>query len=82
MKCPKCGSENVSVQVVTETELKEKKHGVIWWLCVGWWWIPIKWLVFTLPALLIALFKPKKYKTVIHSKKMAVCNNCGKSWRV
>ena len=29
MKCPKCGSENVSVQVVTETELKEKKHGVI-----------------------------------------------------
>lgn len=82
MKCPKCGSENVSVQVVTETELKEKKHGVIWWLCVGWWWIPIKWLVFTLPALLIALFKPKKYKTVSHSKKMAVCNNCGKSWRV
>ena len=82
MKCPKCGSENVSVQVVTETELKEKKHGVIWWLCVGWWWIPIKWLVFTLPALLIALFKPKKYKTISHSKKMAVCNNCGKSWRV
>ena len=81
MKCPKCGSENVSVQVVTETELKEKKHGVIWWVCVGWWWIPIKWLVFTLPALIIAIFKPKKYKTKTH-KKMAVCNNCGKSWNV
>ena len=25
MKCPKCGSENCSVQVVTETEVKEKK---------------------------------------------------------
>ena len=82
MVCKKCGSQNVTVQVVTETELKEKKHGVIWWICVGWWWIPIKWLVFTLPALLIALFKPKKYKTVSHSKKMAVCNSCGKSWRV
>ena len=82
MKCPKCGSENVTVQVVTETELKEKKHGFIWWLCVGWWWLPIKWLVFTLPALIVALFKPKKYKTETHSKKMAVCNNCGKSWRV
>nr|DAM74513.1 MAG TPA: RNA polymerase-like protein [Caudoviricetes sp.] len=82
MKCPKCGSENVSVQVVTETELKEKKHGVIWWVCVGWWWIPIKWLVFTLPALIIAIFKPKKYKTKTHTKKMAVCNNCGKSWNV
>lgn len=82
MKCPKCGSESVSVQVVTETELKEKKHGVIWWVCVGWWWIPIKWLVFTLPALIIAIFKPKKYKTKTHTKKMAVCNNCGKSWNV
>lgn len=82
MKCPKCGSENVSVQVVTETGLKEKKHGVIWWVCVGWWWIPIKWLVFTLPALIIAIFKPKKYKTKTHTKKMAVCNNCGKSWNV
>lgn len=82
MKCPKCGSENVTVQVVTETELKEKKHGAIWWLCVGWWWIPIKWLVFTLPALIIAIFKPKKYKTKTHSKKVAVCNNCGKSWNV
>lgn len=82
MKCPKCGSENVSVQVVTETELKEKKHGVIWWVCVGWWWIPIKWLVFTLPALIIAIFKPKKYKTKTHTKKMAVRNNCGKSWNV
>lgn len=24
MKCPKCGSENVTVQVVSETKLKEK----------------------------------------------------------
>ena len=29
MKCPKCNSENVTVQVVNETELKEKKHGVL-----------------------------------------------------
>ena len=82
MTCPKCGSENVTVQVVTETQLKEKKHGVIWWMCVGWWWVPIKWLVFTLPALIVAVFKPKNYKTKSVQKKMAVCNNCGKSWRV
>ena len=82
MTCPKCGSENVTVQVLTETQLKEKKHGVIWWLCVGWWWVPCKWLVFTLPALIVAIFKPKGYKTKSVHKKMAVCNNCGKSWRV
>ena len=44
MKCPKCGSENVTVQVVNETELKEKKHGFLWWLCVGWYWVPLKWI--------------------------------------
>lgn len=82
MKCPKCGSENCSVQVVTETELKEKKHGLIWWLCVGWWWFPFKWLFLTLPALIVAIFKPKKYKTKTHTKKIAVCNSCGKSWNV
>lgn len=82
MKCPKCGSENVTVQVVTETELKEKKHGVFWWICVGWWWLPIKWLVFTLPALIVKIFAPKKYKTVNHTKKIAVCHDCGKSWNV
>lgn len=82
MKCPKCGSENVTVQLLTETELKEKKHGILWWICVGWWWLPVKWLVFTLPALIVKIFAPKKYKTVTNTKKMAVCNNCGKSWKV
>lgn len=82
MKCSKCGSENVTVQVVTEQELKEKKHGILYWLCIGWWLKPILWLFLTLPMIIIAIFKPKKYKTTNHTKKMAVCNNCGKSWKV
>ena len=67
MKCPKCGSENVTVQVVNETELKEKKHGFLF-------------LFF--PALIVKIFAPKKYKTVNHQKKIAVCHECGKSWKV
>lgn len=82
MKCPKCGSENVTVQVVTETELKEKKRGFFWWLLIGWWWLPVKWLIFTLPALIVKIFAPKRYKTVSHTKKIAVCHDCGKSWNV
>lgn len=82
MKCPKCGSENVTVQMLAETELKQKKHGFIWWFLVGWWWLPIKWLVFTLPALLVKFFSPKRYKIVNHNKKMAVCHNCGHSWEL
>lgn len=30
-----------------------KKHGFIWWICIGWWWVPI-----TLPfRLIVALCK-------------------------
>lgn len=53
MKCSKCGSENVTVQVVTEQELKEKKHGILYWLCIGWWLKPLLWLFLTLPMIII-----------------------------
>lgn len=65
-----------------QLELKEKKHGALYWICVGWWLKPILWLFLTLPMLVVSIFKPKKYKTVNHTKKIAVCNNCGKSWKV
>lgn len=81
MKCPKCKSENVSVQMVTETTLKEKKHGFIWWICVGWYWIPFKWLFLTVPALFIKIFSPKKYKTKVMHKSMCVCQSCGHHWK-
>ena len=32
MKCPKCGSTNISVQIISETQLKEQHHGIFWWL--------------------------------------------------
>ena len=81
MKCPKCGSENVNVQIVNEVKMKDVHHGIIWWLCVGWWWVPIKWLFFTLPALIFAIFGHKKQKAVNKSHKECVCQNCGHSWR-
>lgn len=80
MKCPVCGSENVTVQIVTETELKNKHHGVVWWLCIGWWWVPIWWLCFTIPALIIKIFAPKKQKLKQRHKSIRVCQNCGHKW--
>ena len=41
MKCPKCGSEDVTVQVINELELKKKGHSAIYWLLIGWWLQPI-----------------------------------------
>lgn len=81
MRCPKCGSENVTVQVVTETNLKIKHHGIFWWLFIGWWWWPIKWLIFTIPALIVKIFAPKKYKTKIKHRSMCVCQSCGYHWK-
>ena len=80
MKCPVCGSENVNVQIATETELKNKHHGVLWWLCIGWWWVPIWWMFFTIPALIIKIFAPKKQKLKQRHKTVCVCQNCGHKW--
>lgn len=80
MQCPKCGSENVQTTVVNEVKLKNKHHGVLYWLCVGWYWEPIKWLCLTVPALIVAIFKPKKQKAVNKQKTVHVCQSCGHSW--
>lgn len=84
MKCPKCNSENVTVQMITEQKLKEtkKKHGCLYWLFIGWWLKPLLWLFFTVPMIIIAICRPKKQEIVTNTKKMAVCNNCGNSWEV
>ena len=80
MTCPKCKSENVNLQVVNEVKLKNKHHGLIWWLLVGWWWKPFKWLFLTVPALFALIFIPKRQKTVNKQKKICVCQVCGHTW--
>lgn len=79
MICPKCGSENISVQMVSETQLK-KKHGCLYWTCIGWWLEPILWIFFTIPKLFYQIFKPKKHKLKTIHKSMCVCQNCGNHW--
>ncbi|MDO4443170.1 MAG: hypothetical protein Q4B69_04770 [Slackia sp.] len=82
MVCPKCGSSHVSCQVVSETELLTKHRSAVWWICVGWWWLPFKWLFLTLPALIVKLFRPKRYKTATAYRTSAVCQSCGHMWFV
>ena len=82
MVCPKCNNQNVQVQVTNEVKLKNKHHGMIWWICIGWWWIPIKWLCFTGIALILKIFGHKKQKAVNKQVKTAVCQNCGNTWKI
>lgn len=82
MKCPKCKSENVNVQMVSEDKLVTKHHSIIWWMCGGWLLVAIKWLIFFVPALFLKLFGGKKYKLKQTKVKMCVCQNCGHSWKI
>ena len=82
MTCPKCKNENVTVDVKTETNFKKKHHGLLYWICIGWWLQPFMWIFLTLPMLIISIFKPDRYKVKTSSKKIAICQSCGYSWEI
>ena len=69
LKCKKCGSEDVTIQVVAEG----KKRGIF---------ASIMWIFLALCTcgliLLVPALSRKGTKTVTY----AVCNNCGRRWKV
>lgn len=80
MTCPKCGSNSVNIQSINQVHLKNAHHGFLWWLFIGFWWIPIKWMIFTLPAIIFKIFGHRKQKIVNQTKTVCVCQNCGHEW--
>lgn len=68
MKCKRCHCDGVFSR--RETVTFKKKHGLLWWLLIGWWW----YLVF---AWWVWIFLPKK-KTWQHT--VHYCNKCGYQW--
>lgn len=80
MQCPKCRSNNVSTQVINTVTLKTQHHSVLWWILLGWYWVPLKWLFLTLPALIVKIFGHKKQKAVNKQKTVCVCQDCGHTW--
>lgn len=70
MKCPKCGSDNVTASTFqedrgtvttskTKSKYREQGHGCLWWLTIGWWWWIVdllSWIVFFIPRLILRLF--------------------------
>lgn len=83
MTCPKCNSENVTIQIVNQQKLVTKHHSIWWWLFIGWWWLFIKWVFLTVPALIFKIFgigKKQKIKNI--EKKVAICQSCGNTWDI
>ena len=70
MKCPKCGSEDVSV--TTNTMMVSQSRSFIWNLlliiCTGGLW------------LIWMLIRKRKEKKV--TETWATCQDCGKRWKV
>lgn len=81
MRCPKCHSENVSVQIVTQSKLVNKHHNILWWIFIGWWWIAIKWVAMWPLALFAKIFIPKRQKLKQKNVSMCVCQDCGHTWK-
>ncbi len=97
MQCPKCKSENVTVQreqyanigagtnkiVIQEPK---KSRGCLYWLFIGWWWKPMYWLFIGWWKTL--LFGGRKKSGLnFHADKninktIAICQNCGHTWKV
>ena len=102
--CPQCGAANISFQMFqenagtttvskTKSKYKQKGHGLLWWLFIGWWWwiIDLFLWIFLFPIrAIVALTKKKKYKgksTTVQQtinqvayKTMCLCGNCGYTW--
>ena len=70
MVCPKCGSNNVNVQIVSQT----KNRGCFTILI----YILLALTIIGIPIMiLIAILRGKKTT----NKKFNVCQNCGHTWR-
>lgn len=73
MKCPKCGSENVNVQVVN-SKIKTNHTGIIH--ACG------RLLLIVCTVGLWLLVPSRKENSKIKSKSVAVCQNCGNQWNI
>lgn len=104
MRCPKCHSEDIDMQLqqenlggrtVTKTRSKyrEKGHGLLWWLFIGWWWWIVDlflWICLFPIRFVAQLFKRKKYvgsstsvsstKNKVTYRTVCLCKSCGHHW--
>ena len=78
MTCPRCGSNHVDVQAVSM--VRNRPHGLFYWLFFGWLIDLLLWIFWTIPRLIIAIVFPRRTTTRIRSE--AVCQRCGRHWRV
>lgn len=82
--CPNCGSSNTTIQIVNDVIIKTKHHSIFWWILIGWWFVSLMWMIFTIPKIFIKLFGlgHKNIKSKNITKKKVVCQDCGNFWDI
>ena len=73
MTCPRCGSPHINIYPITE--IKSKNRG-----CLGW----IGWILLAILTCGLIIIIPllTNTKTKSKTRTMAICQNCGKRWRL
>ena len=75
--CPRCKSNNTEYKLVTDYYTKRKHRNIIAWI-LFWWWVELLlWFFLFIPRLLIALFVPKRRKTITRNRSVFFCKDCG-----
>lgn len=97
LHCPKCNSNNISVQreqngnigagtnkVVIQSAKKSK--GCLYWLFIGWWFQPLYWVFVGWWWRLLFGGRTKSGININANKTfnstIAVCQKCGFSWKI
>lgn len=73
MKCPKCESENVNIQMVN-TKIKTNHTGIIH--AIG------RLCLICCTCGLWLLVPSRKENSKVKNKSMAICQSCGHNWKV
>lgn len=85
LMCPQCNSQDIQFQLVNHQDLKPKGKSFLWWITIGWLWILVKWVIFyVIMGWFIIPFKfllPKKYKIQNTVENYKICKHCGYHWK-
>lgn len=77
MNCPKCGSDNVSIQVVqTAAKTSQKGNGCLWSLG------RLTLIICTCGLWLLVGRHKGTGKTKVKNQTICVCKNCGNRWYI
>lgn len=88
-RCPKCGGTNVTfVREQAGTfggsafRAANVGHGCLYWLFIGWWWRPIRFICYGWFLDLFKFFGFGVNASVSKNRTVAVCQRCGNTWKV